>query len=231
MLKTLLQAVTHIFSPRVCTICGLTLADGEELMCTHCLLQMPRTHFHLNPFNILHQRLGPSIPLDRAAAWFYYAKESGYARMIIDTKYGARPLQGRLMGKLYARELIADGFFRGIDALVPVPIHITKRLLRGYNQTEEICHGISEATGIPTADILRAPYSHGVQSRRNAQERVLALSGTFAPSKTACNYNGQHLLLVDDIITTGATMREALLNLRAACPDSTLSILALGTPM
>lgn len=198
-------------------------------MCTDCLLAMPRTHFHLSPFNELHKRLGPAITLDRAASWFFYTKRSHYAQLIIDTKYAARPRQGQALGRMYANEILPSGFFTGIDALVPVPIYWLKRLTRGYNQTEEICRGISMVTDIPMACLLKAPVSHGVQSRHSMQQRILALKGTFAPTKSASDFDGKHLLLVDDIFTTGATMTEALAQLQAACPSSTLSILTLAT--
>ncbi len=231
MLKELLRAVAHVLSPEVCPICGVTLAEGETLMCTDCLLQLPRTHFHLSPFNILHHRLGPAVPLDRAAAWYYYVKQSLTARMIVDMKYSGRPRQGQIMGEIYAREILPSGFFSGVDALVPVPMHYSKRLLRGYNQTEEICLGVSRATGLKIADVLRAPISHGVQSRRSAAQRKAAVQGTFAASARAADYDGRHLLIVDDIITTGATMQEALASLHSACPSSTLSVLALAATL
>ncbi len=228
VLKSLLQALGHLFSPRVCRICGTTLAEGEEVMCLNCLLSMPRTHFHRNQFNELHKRLGPGIPLDRVASWFFYNRHSDYARLIIDTKYGGRPKQGRKLGRMYARELLASGFFTGIDAMVPIPMHWTKRLMRGYNQTEEICRGISQATGIPVACLLKAPVSHGVQSRHTPEERAIALKGTFAATRNASDFDGRHLLAVDDIITTGATMNEALQHLHSACPNATLSVLSLA---
>ena len=231
MLKSLLQAVAHIFSPRVCPICESTLGESEEIMCTDCLLQMPRTHFHTSPFNIIHQRLGPAVKLDRAAAWFYYVKQTSYAQLLVDTKYGGRPLLGRKLGEAYAREIEPSGFFDGIDALVPVPMHYSKRLLRGFNQTEEICRGISRVTGIPQHKLLAAPVSHGTQSHHTAAERMAALKGTFAATAEASDYDSRHLLVVDDIITTGATMQEALVNLRHACPSATISVLALAATM
>lgn len=231
MLKQLLRAAAHIISPEVCPICGLTLTGDESLLCTDCLLQLPRTHLHLSPFNILHHRLGPGVPLDRAAAWYYYVKQSGSARLLVDTKYSSRPRQGQLLGELYAREIMSSGFFSGIDALVPVPMHISKRLIRGYNQTEEICRGISRATGIGIADILRAPVSHGVQARRSAAERIASVKDTFAATPDAARHDGRHLLVVDDIITTGATMHEAIATLHAACPASALSVIAIAATL
>lgn len=229
MLRELLRAAAHIISPNVCQICSATLSEGEEVLCTDCLMQMPRTHLHLSDFNIIHQRLGTSARIDRAAAWFYYTKQSAYARLIVDTKYSARPLQGRKLGEIYARETAPDGLFNGVDCLVPVPMHFTKRLLRGYNQTEEICRGITRATGIPWASLLAAPESHGVQSRHTADQRRAAIKGTFACTDTAPAHDGEHLMIVDDIITTGSTMLEAVENLRAACPHSPISVLALAT--
>ncbi len=228
MLRLLLRALTHMVSPVVCQICGQTLAQGEEVMCAGCMLDMPRTYLERSTFNEIHQRLGPNPPVDRAAALYYYSRGSAFARLLIDAKYSSRAAQARELGRLCAKALAPSGFFSGIDALVPVPLHWTKRMTRGYNQTREICRGITDVTGLPCRELLRAQQGHGVLSRLGAAERRKAVEGTFAATANAPDYDGKNLMVVDDIITTGATMTEALTSLRQAAPRATLHVLSIA---
>lgn len=225
-MRRFLQGLGHIIAPRVCRVCGQSLTGAEEVMCLKCLLEVPRSAVHRQPFNIIHQRLGHNAVVDRAAGWFMYAKQSAYARMLIDAKYASQPGIARGLGRICASELKADGFFDGIDALVPMPLHWTKQLRRGYNQAWEICRGISEATGLPIVQALRAAKPHGVQSRLSEPERRASIAGTLAVAH-AEQAAGRHLLFVDDIITTGATASEAVRTLAAASPAS-VSVLSLG---
>ena len=225
-LSDILDGLSHAVAPRLCAICRHPLLHDEHLMCLHCLLDMPRAHITDFEFNTIHSRLAHHIPVARAVAWYLYDKSSPYARLIVEGKYNMRPRQCRTLGAMMAREIVSTGFFDSIDALVPVPLHWKKRLSRGYNQTEEIARGISCVTGIPVINGLRAVLSHGVQSRHTAAERATALAGTFRalrPDRLA----GRHLLIVDDLITTGATIAESLRAISAASP-SALSILSLA---
>lgn len=228
MLRMMLRAAGHMFSPAVCQICGQTLAVGESLMCSACLMDMPRTSLERYTFNEIHKRLGPSSPVDRAASLFYYSRGSRYARLLINAKYDSRPAQARELGRLCAEELEPSGLFCGLDALVPVPMHWTKRLTRGYNQTMEACRGISDVIGIPTIPLLKARSGHGVLSRLRAWERRQAVEGTFAATAEADRYDRASLMVVDDIITTGATMSEAIKQLHAAAPSATLHALGIA---
>ena len=226
ILSDIIGGLASAAFPRLCPICRRPLLHDEHLMCLHCLLDMPRTHITDFEFNTIHSRLAHHTPVARAVAWYLYDKTSPYARLIVQGKYGMRMRQCRALGSMMASEMQSTGFFDGIDALVPVPLHWKKRLSRGYNQTEEIARGISAVTGIPMVAGLRAVRSHGVQSRHNAAERAAALAGTFRAIHTD-SLSGRHVLIVDDLITTGATISESLRALSAASP-SALSVLALG---
>ena len=222
-----LQALTHLLAPRVCQACGRVLAQGEETMCLHCWLDLPRTNAHRQNFNIIHQRLGHACHVDRAAGWFYYRRQTQYARLLIDAKYSDRPLTAFMLGKRCAEELEPDGFFAGIDCLVPAPMHWMKRLRRGYNQAETICGGIQSRTGHPVAKALKAVRSHGVLSRTQGRDaRYSAIEGTIDLSRNH-GIARKHVLIVDDIITTGATMAECVKAVQRGCPAS-VSVLALG---
>lgn len=222
-----MQALAHLLAPRVCHVCGRMLAPAEEAMCLHCSIDLPRTNAHRQDFNIIHRRLGHACRVDRAAGWFYYKRQTQYARLLVDAKYNGQPALIAGLGKQCAQELGADGFFDGIDCLVPAPMHWTKKLRRGYNQAEMACLGISSHTGLPIAKGLKAARSHGVLSRTESRdERFSAISGTIALSR-GCDLARKRVLIVDDIITTGATMAECVKAAQQACPAS-VSVLALG---
>jgi len=216
-----------IIVPRVCRICGQSLVKGEDLMCLHCELDLPRTGVHRSAFNDVHKRLDHKCHIWKAAGWFYYLKQSPYARMLIDAKYSGQPSVDYKLGAMCARELEKDDFFRDIDFVVPMPMYWTKRLRRGYNQAVKICDGIESVTGIPVVEALRAKMTHGTQSRNSRDKRFSSISGTLALSKHWPEIAGKHVLFVDDIITTGASASEAVRTLWQASPKS-VSVLALG---
>ncbi len=228
-LTTMLQALSHLVAPRVCRVCGQSLNSEEEYLCLGCCLDLPRTQSHLRDFNDIHRRLGHRNKVDRAAGWFFYKKESAYARLLVDAKYNNLPGIDRHLGKVCAEELMDDGFFTGIDIAVPMPMHWKKKLLRGYNQAEEICKGIREASGTDYANALSAKKSHGVQSRHSRSQRYTKIADTMTV-KDADAVRGRHVLLVDDIITTGASCMEAIRALAEAQPAA-VSVLALGLTM
>lgn len=226
ILSTLIDAVGLLMSPRVCRVCGSSLTSQEHVLCLHCLLQLPRSYVHRQDFNEIHRRLGHHHRVDRAAGWFYYQKSSPYAQLLIDAKYGNLPEIDRQLARMCAAELAADRFFDGIEAIVYMPMYWTKRWIRGYNQAQEIARGVSEVTGIPCVGALRAARSHGIQARHSQQQRHTAIAGTFALADGAA-ITGRSILLVDDIITSGASCQEALRALAQASPSS-INILSLG---
>ncbi len=217
----------NVIVPRVCRICGQSLARGEDLMCLQCELDMPRTMVHRLDFNDVHKRLGHKCRVHRAAGWFYYLRQSAYSRMLIDAKYAGQPSVDRKLGAMCAVELQRDGFFEGIDFLVPMPMHWTKRWMRGYNQAREICLGIESVTDIPVVEALRARRAHGVQARKSSDERFAGIAGTLGLSAHWPVIAGKSVLFVDDIITTGASASEAVQTLWHASPRA-VSVLALG---
>ncbi len=225
----MLQALSHLIAPRVCRVCGQTLNAQEEYLCLGCLLDLPRTLTHRINFNDIHRRLGHRCKVDRAAGWFHYKKGSPYAALLVDAKYNGLPGIDRYLGKVCGGELEADGFFADIDMAVPMPMYWRKRLTRGYNQAEEICRGITEATGLPYSRELAAVKSHGVQSRHSREQRYSSITNTMEVKDKAA-IAGRHVLLVDDIITTGASCIEAIRALQEAAPAA-VSVLSLGLTM
>ncbi len=223
-----IRELVDVVYPRVCGVCGVTLVAGEEHVCLACLMAMPRTGYHGDQLTLAWERLAsPSVPIERAAVWFHYHKSTPYARLIHRAKYNSQPELCHWLGATYARELMSTGFFDGVEVLMPVPMHWWKRLRRGYNQVEEIARGISRATGIPVSDDLKAIRRHSTQTRKGAFQRWVNAQNTYVLENEG-RYVGKHVLVVDDVITTGATTLASCAAIHAGAPTARLSVLALA---
>ncbi len=232
-LKLWAAATVAVAMPAVCEVCGCRLTDGERHVCLSCLTALPRTNLHLTPeANDIHHRISDHhILLDRAASMFHYYRSSPSTSLILSAKYRSRPSILSMLGSVYAAEIAPSGFFAGIDRIVPVPLHWTRRINRGYNQSEYLARGLSRVTTLPVdRSLLRLPAPHSSQTRHSAAERAANVAGTFRATSRASALSGSapHLLVVDDIITTGATLRDCLRALSEAIPDVRLSVLSLG---
>lgn len=148
---------------------------------------------------------GGKFPLERATSFFYYRKGSDFRRILHLLKYGGQKEIGAIMGRYMAAELIESGFFQGIDVIIPIPLHETKQRIRGYNQSEWIARGIAAVTGIPvdTEAVVRRKYTE-TQTRKSIFERWENVEGIFELHH-AESLIGKHVLIVDDVLTTGAT--------------------------
>lgn len=228
MMKRIVDSLLDLIYPRVCEVCGRSLLRGEEVMCLHCAFDLPRTNVHNDPFNTIHRRLATvSVPVERAAGYFLYYREGGYNDIIHRAKYQGRPSLMRAMGERFARELESDGFFDDIDIILPVPIHWMKMIRRGYNQSAYLADGISNVTGIPVGDNLRAVRGHSTQTSRSDFSRWLNARSVYCVRDSA-KLAGRHILVVDDVITTGATMIACCNAIISAVPTVRLSVLSLG---
>ncbi len=217
----------RIFFPPVCWVCGRPLVEGEEVMCLTCDAGMPRTHYHLDYDNPLRYKLIGHVPLVHAAAMFHYARNNPYSRFITKAKYNSHPEIARKLARLYASELLPAGFFAGVDLLVPVPMHWLKKVRRGYNQAEEIAKGIGEITGIAVCEALRGAR-HGTQTRKSSYERLVNVRDTYRVENPE-DLEGKHVMLVDDVVTTGATLLTCCEAIHRQVPSARLSVIALAS--
>lgn len=220
--------LTDLLFPRLCAVCGTSLLRGEDVMCLQCRASLPVTGQYMRQPNDIHDRLiSLKVPLRKATSYFYYNRENPYSKLVHDTKYRGRPHIGRILAADHARELMAIGFFNGIDALQPIPIHFLKRVKRGYNQSEAIAEGIAEVTGLPIIKSLRAATYHTTQTHKNAEGRRRNIAGSFQVSDASL-LDGRHILLIDDVITTGSTMVEAMETIKRANNSVELSVFSLA---
>jgi len=220
--------VINLIAPQVCVVCGERLAIDEEVMCLSCNLHLPRTSHATSPLdNEMARRFWGRIPIEHAAALFYYEAGAEMSRVIYDLKYHNHPEIGHFMGKMTAEEFAGEGFFDGIDWLQPVPLEKKRQRQRGYNQSMEIARGVSEVTGIPILEnaVKRISFQDS-QTHKSLGQRLENVENAFQPTGDT-PLDGCHILIIDDIVTSGATVcacAKALL----AHGDIKISVLSLG---
>lgn len=166
--------------------------------------------------------------IEHAGALMLYNRESTYARLIHTAKYSGRPALCRRLGNMLANSLITSGFFDSIDLIVPVPMPMFKKLRRGYNQSAEIAHGISDISHIPVADDCLRSRRHSTQTHKNSAGRLENTRHAYFMTHTADWKGVRHILLVDDVITTGATMLACAHHLHQGIPDVKVSVAAVA---
>lgn len=228
ILNDLWSDVKALLFPPLCPVCGRPMGEGAHTVCTHCRGTIPLTRFWEEFDNPLTQRLWGLIPVVHASAFFYFVDGSGWRTLIHRFKYRGAWRIAREMGVWYGNYLAASGFCDDVDVVIPVPLHWRKRLKRGYNQSEYLAEGIASELGV-------AMDRHSVVRRRNnpsqAQtqadsrwENVRGIFGADHPERLA----GRHILLVDDVFTTGATIASCAEEILRSAPDCRISIAVLA---
>jgi ComF family protein len=204
-----------IIFPRHCCVCGELLSAQETDICLNCLYALPRIEAESRK-DIEHIFWG-KIDIERATSYIYYHKGSPYNNLIHTLKYHGRPFVGERLAYIAAKELQESGFFDGIDIIVPLPLSRKKKRKRGYNQCDYISDGISRATGIPVAkNTVRRTISNETQTHKNRDERWENVKDIFSANVDHTLEN-EHILLVDDILTTGATLCSCAKTLQESC--------------
>lgn len=225
-----IKDLISLLFPRYCKVCGRRLTHSENHLCISCLLELPRTHYEQIPENLLMQHFIEWPEVVSATAYLYYYKEGKYSSLIHHLKYHDHPEVGTYLGRLAATELRESGFFDGIDLIIPVPLSRKRYRQRGYNQSDYIAQGISEVTRIALrTDCLVRTVDTDTQTHKSQEERWKNTEGIFQVVNPEV-LKGKHLLLIDDVATTGATLHacaSALLTL----PGVRISIFALAKAM
>ncbi|WP_459188761.1 ComF family protein [Parabacteroides sp. APC149_11_2_Y6] len=226
-MRRILNDLLNLFYPRLCLLCKKTLIDGEEQICLHCLSNLSYSHFSAIANNPATQLFAGKIPFIHATAFLLFEKGGHVQQLIHALKYYGNKELGYQLGKIAALEYINKGLFSNVDCLVPIPLHPKKQRKRGYNQAEWIAMGIQSVTNIPiNTTAIRRIHSTETQTHKQVYERWKNVQSIFELSE-AETLNGKHILLIDDVITTGATI-EACINTLLSTPGIQISIFGLA---
>lgn len=222
----IINDVLNFLLPRQCVMCGNRLTTNEKSICTSCYIHLPFTNYHTVEHNPLEKMFWEQFPIERAASFFHY--DGKEARHIIQSmKYDNRPEVGYNLSKIYAKELQEYDFFKDIDCIIPVPLHWKRRMKRHYNQSFYIAKGISKTTGIPIYNnVIKRVINNPSQTKMNSSERRNNVDGIFQ-LKNKDKISNKHILLVDDVTTTGATITSCAKELSKA-PNTKISVLTLA---
>lgn len=219
--------IINFIYPPTCHLCHSRLAPHERYICTGCISDMPRTHYHRRPDNQMEMRFAGLFPFSHAAGHFFYSRGSQLSQLIQDFKYRRFRGLARRVGEVVGEELFTTPFLADVEVIMPIPMHFIKKARRGYNQTEEIANGLAAATGLPVSTDLKAFRPHRTQTRLSHEQRLKNTRGIFRLDNPE-RYSGKEILLLDDVCTTGATLTSAAESILDACPDSRLSLLTIG---
>lgn len=226
-IPTILNDLLNLFFPKLCILCQEPLIDKEEQICLNCLCDLPHTNFHTQNDNPVLQLLAGIIRIENATAFLYYDKGGKVQRLIHSFKYRGNKELAFLLGKQMALHLQASPVFKDVDILLPVPLHKKRKRKRGYNQSEWICYGIASVWGIPVnKEVLTKVTVTNTQTRKNLYDRWLNVKEMFS-LKDPDSIAGKHILLIDDVITSGSTLSACAKTL-TNIPGIRLSILTLA---
>lgn len=207
--KDIIADIINFFFPRYCSVCGKRLLKSEKSVCIDCLLELSTAEYaDGHQGNTLERLFWLKMPIRRAAAFLVYDHETSQRNLILHLKYHNRPKIGLHIAPIMVDRLNQTHFFDSIDVIVPIPISRKRRIHRGYNQSEQIAKGISLHTGIPldTHSVRRRHYRKS-QTKLSLLQRQKNVEDTFVLSKNHTLRN-KHILIIDDVITTTATIRS-----------------------
>ncbi len=229
-MKEIVQDALRIIFPYTCLACGTPLQKEEDTICLSCIVKLPKTNFHLLPENPVSELFYGRFPVARATAFLYFRKHGIVQRLIHLLKYHGAQEVGIKLGMLFGEDLKETPFMEGIDYLVPVPLHSKKLAVRGYNQAELIGTGMRNSLGIPLVknQLVRRQFTE-TQTRKSMYERWENVSNVFEV-KDPSFFEHKHILLIDDVITTGSTM-EACMHTLKEIAGTQVSVAVLAKPV
>lgn len=206
LLSDIKESLLHLLFPHVCEGCGTDVVQPDHFLCLRCHADLPRTEFHLYPNNPVEKILWGRMPVTNATAQYYFTKNSTMQTMMHGLKYKGNKELGVYLGSLMGHAFENSARFRYIDALVPLPLFPLKEKKRGYNQATILCEGIAGVLGKPVIKdaVIRTMHTDS-QTKKNRVQRWANMEGRFELVRPEA-IKGQHLLLIDDVITTGATL-------------------------
>lgn len=208
LIQNISNSLSHLFFPHNCLGCATDILNTNDLLCAKCFTDLPETNFSAVANNPIEKTFLGRIKIEQATAAFYFTKQSLLQHLMVQLKYKNNKDVGLYLGKLLGYKLLQSNRFNNIDALIPLPLNDKKKYKRGYNQAEVICKGIAEIFDRPiiTNAVQREIFTQ-TQTHENRINRWQNMEGVFALTNEKAIIN-KHILLVDDVITTGATLES-----------------------
>lgn len=243
-IEIIINAIADLLLPRTCIVCGCRLNIREEHLCLHCLNEIPQTYFWMQDHNEMADRFNDMIQKNPdeyreryayGAALFFYRSGSDFRKIPFHIKYHGDLAAGRFFGRMLGNRLSQGRHMKDIDMIIPVPLHWTRRIKRGYNQSEIIASGVAEYLNAEIrTDILIRNRKTKTQTRLDIKGKEENVKGAFSiRSKEDIKLrNGEtpvHILLLDDVFTTGSTLMACFTALRTVFPPGVrISVATLG---
>lgn len=226
ILSDIFSGFISLVYPEYCLGCDDALVKGEHLVCTGCILEMPQTNYHLDDQNPLRSRLVNRINVNHAMALFKFSKSGRVQQLLHALKYKNQPELGLMLGRLYG-DKIESHLPSAFDLIIPIPLHPMRRSKRGYNQSAKFAEGISLKLNIPFSDTIVERQIHTTtQTRKSKLYRWRNVTEVFHIRNPELIQN-KRILLVDDVVTTGATLEACGVSLLAAgCSSLSIACIA-----
>ena len=226
VISEILQGFAGLFWPNVCACCSSGLMRGEQYICSHCLYELPVTHFHKEQDNPVAQIFFGRVMVEYATAAYFFRKGNSVQHLVHQIKYKGEKEMGMMLGKETGK-ILCDTCFSEIDLIVPVPLHPKKLRKRGYNQSEWIARGVADVLDKPMdVQTLMRRFLTTSQTRKKRFDRWENVNSGFGLTNSD-TFAGRHILLIDDVITTGATL-EACIHAVLTAPESRVSVATLA---
>ena len=223
-----LQYLIDLFYPRLCLACGRKLLRHEFVLCSYCQVKLPKTRFHHRRDNPVEVLFWGRCKIEYGAAFYKYLKGGNVQELIHNFKYKGFQEIGLFVGEKYGEELMQTKVFSNIDYIIPVPLHPKKMRIRGFNQSEVFGRGLASSMSaeLEVGNLHRIVHSD-TQTRKSRWDRYKNVASIFGISD-AQKLKGKHILLVDDVITTGSTIEACVVKLQEV-EDIKISVVAMAT--
>ena len=210
-IKDIWKGICELFYPALCLGCNRSLRGHEKVLCLSCQMQLPITSYHHQPENQTAILFSGRFRFQAATSFAYFTKDGLLQLLLHELKYKGRKKVGIYMGTLFGYELQQTNWVRTVDCIIPVPLHAKKQQARGFNQSECIAYGLSSVLQLPVLKhhVYRCKNTDS-QTRKTRSQRLENMNEAFA-IKDAASLEGKHVLLVDDVLTTGATLESCAL--------------------
>lgn len=228
ILSNLFGGIKELFFPAECAVCGASLAEYEKTLCTLCRITAPLTEYEAEIYNPVWAKFEGLVPVERASAMLFFQQGSGWQQLIHKFKYHEQWRIAYEMGRWYGMRLKKSGLYEDIDLVIPMPLHPFKQFHRGYNQATYLAEGIARELGVKVdRRAVKRRRNTSSQARTPHRNRAANVEGAFAvrrPERLA----GRHLLVVDDVLTTGSTVASLIEAILAEVPTCRISVAALA---